>query len=79
MADEKTRKKLLSFVFVGGGYAGIEAMAEPYGPLRHPHYPSLSPEDMRWVLFEAMDRIMPEVSAPMGSTPASAWKNKASR
>lgn len=68
VADEKTRKKLLSFVFVGGGYAGIEAMAELQCMARYAirDYPSLSPEDMRWVLVEAMDRIMPEVSAPMG-------------
>ncbi|MHA6798635.1 NAD(P)/FAD-dependent oxidoreductase [Bounagaea algeriensis] len=67
-ADEKLRRRLLTFTFVGGGYAGIEAMAELECMARHAmeHYPQLRKRDMRWVLIEAMDRIMPEVSPAMG-------------
>lgn len=66
--DEELRRRLLTFVFVGGGYAGIEAMAELESMARDAirSYPPIAPEEMRWVLVEAMDRIMPEVSPPMG-------------
>ncbi|GAA4875537.1 MULTISPECIES: NAD(P)/FAD-dependent oxidoreductase [Saccharopolyspora] len=66
--DAQLRKRLLSFVFIGGGYAGIEALAELESMTRYASrdYPTVSPAEMRWVLVEAMDRIMPEVSAPMG-------------
>ncbi|MGP4019111.1 NAD(P)/FAD-dependent oxidoreductase [Saccharopolyspora sp. 5N708] len=66
-SDERLRRRLLTFVFVGGGYAGIEAMAELESMARDAirSYPQLSPQDMRWVLVEAMGRIMPEVSPPM--------------
>jgi len=68
MLDPVARRKALTFVFIGGGYAGIEALAEledmARGALRY--YDSLDPHDMRWVLVEASDRILPEVSIPMG-------------
>ncbi|MBB5153318.1 NAD(P)/FAD-dependent oxidoreductase [Saccharopolyspora phatthalungensis] len=65
--DEKLRRRLLTFVFVGGGYAGIEAMAELESMSRYAirSYPQVASRDMRWVLVEAMGRIMPEVSPPM--------------
>lgn len=66
--DEKLRRRLLTFLFIGGGYAGIEAMAELESMARYAvrHYSTINASDMRWVLVEAMDRIMPEVSADMG-------------
>ncbi|QIZ36116.1 NAD(P)/FAD-dependent oxidoreductase [Saccharopolyspora sp. ASAGF58] len=65
--DERLRRRLLTFVFVGGGYAGIEAMAELESMARYAirSYPQVSAQEMRWVLVEAMGRIMPEVSPPM--------------
>lgn len=62
--DDHLRKRLLTFVFVGGGYAGIEGMAELEDMARAAcaYYDTVAPEDMRWVLVEAVDRIMPEVS-----------------
>lgn len=61
--DPELRRRLLTFVFVGGGYAGVEAMAELEDMTRQalPSY-SIDPHEPRWVLVEAMDRIMPEVS-----------------
>ncbi len=66
--DTDLRGPLLTFVFVGGGYAGVEALAELESMARYAtrNYPTLRPQDMRWVLVEVADRIMPEVSAPMG-------------
>jgi NADH dehydrogenase len=68
--DPDVRTKALTFTFVGGGYAGIEAFAEledmaTYA-IRH-YYPRLSPADMRWVLVEATGRILPEVDLDMGA------------
>ncbi|MCA1671297.1 MAG: FAD-dependent oxidoreductase [Actinobacteria bacterium] len=62
------RRKLLTFLVVGGGYAGIEALAELEDMARYAsrYYETITPEDMRWVLVEATGRIMPEVSPRMG-------------
>jgi NADH dehydrogenase len=66
--DPELRRKLLTFLVVGGGYAGIEALAELEDMARYAsrYYDSISPVDMRWVLVEATGRIMPEVSPKMG-------------
>ena len=67
-SDLELRRPLLTFLFVGGGYAGIEALAELESMAHYAtrNYPEIRPGDMRWVLVEAMGRIMPEVSAEMG-------------
>jgi NADH:ubiquinone reductase (H+-translocating) len=68
-ADPQVRRCALTFVFVGGGYAGIEALAEMEDMARDAlrYYPELKPEDMRWVLIEATTRILPEVDPDMGA------------
>jgi NADH:ubiquinone reductase (H+-translocating) len=65
--DPDRRRRALSFVFVGGGYAGIEAFAELEDMARYAtrYYDNVAPEDMRWVLVEAAGRILPEVSVAM--------------
>jgi NADH dehydrogenase len=67
--DTASRAKALSFVFVGGGYAGIEAIAELEDMARYAcrYYPNIAPTDMRWVLIEAADRVMPEVSVSLAA------------
>jgi NADH:ubiquinone reductase (H+-translocating) len=68
-SDPATRSRALTFVFVGGGYAGIEAMAEmedmATDALRY--YPELQHSDMHWILVEATQRILPEVSIDLGA------------
>ena len=58
------RDRLLTFVVVGGGFAGIEVFGElrslVTGLLRY--YPEIAFEDTHFHLIEAMGRIMPEVS-----------------
>lgn len=68
-ADPATRSRALTFVFVGGGYAGIEALAEMEDMARAAlrYYPELSAGDMRWVLVEATQRVLPEVGRDMGA------------
>jgi NADH dehydrogenase len=64
ITDEERRRKALTFVFVGGGYAGVEAIAELQDMARYAtrYYDGIEPSDMRWLLVEAATRIMPEVS-----------------
>jgi NADH:quinone reductase (non-electrogenic) len=66
--DPDLRRRLLTFLVVGGGYAGIEALAELQDMARYAtrYYENISPEDQRWVLVEAAGRIMPEVGPRMG-------------
>jgi len=67
-SDVSVRRRALTFVFVGGGYAGVEAFAELEDMARDAckSYAAVDPSDMRWVLVEASDRILPEVSRDMG-------------
>jgi NADH:quinone reductase (non-electrogenic) len=68
--DPEVRRRALTFTFVGGGYAGIEAFAELEDMARYAiehYYPRLSPGDMRWVLVEATGRILPEVDLDMAA------------
>jgi NADH dehydrogenase len=67
--DAGVRRRALTFVFVGGGYAGIEALAEMEDMARDAlrYYPELQPDEMRWVLVEATMRILPEVDPDMGA------------
>src|SRR3954454_4132060 len=68
--DPEVRRRALTFTFVGGGYAGIEAFAELEDMARYAierYYPRLSPADMRWVLVEATGRILPEVDLDMAA------------
>ncbi|SEG46240.1 NADH dehydrogenase [Thermomonospora echinospora] len=66
--DERVRRRTLTFVFVGGGYAGVEALGELEDMARDAckWYPAITPGDMRWVLVEATGRILPEVGEEMG-------------
>lgn len=62
--DVEERRKLLTFVFVGGGYAGVEALAELESLARDACriYRTVTPEQMRWVLVDAQDRVLPGLS-----------------
>ncbi len=60
-ADAGERGRLLTFTFVGGGYAGVEALAELESLARDAvrRYPRLSRRDFRWVLVEAQSSLLP--------------------
>ncbi|NEB06380.1 NAD(P)/FAD-dependent oxidoreductase [Streptomyces sp. SID13726] len=66
--DPAIRDAALTFVFVGGGYAGVEALGELEDMARYTarYYHNVSPDDMKWILVEASDRILPEVGEEMG-------------
>lgn len=61
--DAEARLEYLSFVFVGGGYAGVEGMAEladfAHDAIRR--YPRCREVGTRFTLIDVADRIMPEI------------------
>jgi NADH:ubiquinone reductase (H+-translocating) len=63
--DPARRDELLTYVFVGGGYAGLEALAElqDFAAEAIERYPRARLHGMRWVLVEATDRVLPEIDA----------------
>jgi len=63
--DPARRDELLTYVFVGGGYAGLEALAElqDFAADAMERYPRARLHGMRWVLVEATDRVLPETEA----------------
>ena len=67
--DATRRRAALTFVFVGGGYAGVEALGELEDLARDAieNYPDLDASEMRWVLADAADRILPELPEGLAS------------
>lgn len=66
--DPDLRRKALTFTVVGGGFAGVEALAE-LEDLTHDaakNYRSITDKDIRWVLVEHANRILPEVGPELG-------------
>jgi NADH:quinone reductase (non-electrogenic) len=72
LADEaltaNDAKRHLSFVFVGAGYAGVEALAELSDLLHYTvrYYPRLENVRQRWVLVDAAPKILPEIPRRLG-------------
>ena len=62
------RRRELTFVFVGAGYAGVEALAELSDLVRDAlrSYPMLRGEPQRWVLVDAAPKILPEIPTRLG-------------
>jgi NADH dehydrogenase len=65
--DPARRDQLLTYVFVGGGYAGLEALAElqDFAADAIESYPRARLHGMRWVLVEAADRVLPEIDSEL--------------
>ncbi|MDQ2624612.1 MAG: FAD-dependent oxidoreductase, partial [Actinomycetota bacterium] len=66
--DPALRRRLLTFTFVGGGFAGVEALGEVEDMARYAVrvHPGMRPEDLRFVLVEGSPRVLPEVSEELG-------------
>jgi NADH dehydrogenase len=62
--DAEERREYLTFLFVGAGYAGLEGVAELQDMVADviDRYPRCRMDGTRWILVEAMDRVMPEIS-----------------
>ncbi|MGH2981392.1 MAG: NAD(P)/FAD-dependent oxidoreductase [Solirubrobacterales bacterium] len=67
--DPARREELLTYVFVGGGYAGLEALAElqDFASDAMERYPRARLHGMRWVLVEATDRVLPETDPELAA------------
>jgi NADH dehydrogenase len=67
--DPATRRRLLTFVVAGGGFAGVETLAELNDFVRGAgrFYPSITPDDVRMVLVHSGPRILPEVSESLSA------------
>jgi len=61
--DPEQRRPWLSFVFVGGGYAGLEGIAflADFADDIIKRYPRCREVGTRWVLVDTATRIMPEI------------------
>jgi NADH:ubiquinone reductase (H+-translocating) len=61
-------RRELTFVFVGAGYAGVEALAELADLVRDAlrYYTTLRHEPQHWVLVDAAPKILPEIPSPLG-------------
>ncbi|HYN15415.1 MAG TPA: FAD-dependent oxidoreductase [Terriglobales bacterium] len=65
--DPDFRRTLLTFVVAGGGFSGIEVMAELNDFVRAAvrHFHSLRQEEISCVLVHSGDRILPEITAEL--------------
>jgi len=63
-ADPELRRALLTFVVAGGGFSGVECIAEMNDFLRDAvrSYQSIDEDDLRLVLLQRGDRILPELT-----------------
>ncbi len=63
------RKQMLTFVVAGGGFAGVELLGGINDFARGIcfYYPNINPADVRTVLVHSRDRILPELSAELGT------------
>ena len=66
--DRQRAEAHLTFVFVGAGYAGVEALAELSDLVRDAlrYYPQFQRPRTRWVLVDAAPKILPEIPTRLG-------------
>ena len=62
------RRRELTFVFVGAGYAGVESLAELSDLVRDAmrYYPALQAVPQHWVLIDVAPKILPEIPMRLG-------------
>jgi NADH dehydrogenase len=65
--DAALRRQLLTFVVAGGGFSGVEVVAELNDFVRGVarSYRGLDPSEIRVVLLHSGDRILPEMDEPL--------------
>jgi len=67
--DGDVRRRALTFLFVGGGYAGVEALGELEDLARDAcrYYRTVGRADMRWIMVEASTSILPEIGGELAA------------
>src|SRR5580704_5120839 len=65
---EAVRRRLLTFVVVGGGYSGVETAGQIYDLLRDVRrfYPRLEREDFRLILVHSGPYLLPQIGEELG-------------
>lgn len=68
-AEPAVQQEMLTFVVAGGGFSGVEMVAEIHDMVRNiiSHYPSITSAQVRVVLLHSRDRSLPEMSASTAS------------
>ena len=68
-SDPETRKRLLTFVVAGGGFSGVECIAEMNDFLREAvgAYHNIAEHDLRLILLQRGERILPEVTESLAA------------
>jgi NADH dehydrogenase len=66
--DRQRAEAHLTFVFIGAGYAGVEALGELSDLVRDAlrYYPEFQRPRLRWVLVDAAPKILPEIPTRLG-------------
>jgi NADH:quinone reductase (non-electrogenic) len=67
-ATEAVRRRLLTFVVVGGGYSGVETAGQIYDLLRDVHrfYPRLDRKEFRLILIQSGPYLLPQIGEELG-------------
>ena len=67
--DSTSRQRCLTVVIIGGGLVGVELLGEltafAHDVVRF--YPRIQPDEIRFRLFEAGSRILPEIDEPLAA------------
>lgn len=63
------RRRLLTFAVAGGGFAGVELVAELHDLVHGAlvYYPRIEPDEPRFALIHSRHRILPELSEGLGA------------
>jgi NADH dehydrogenase len=79
--DPVERKRLLTFVFVGGGFTGVEAAGEMADFFRSTirFYPSIGKDEIEIYLVEGGPKLLPDLQAGMGEYSAKALTKRGIR
>lgn len=66
--EESIRRKLLTFVIVGGGYSGVETAGQIWDLLRDAQrfYPRINPKEFRLVLVHSGAYLLPQIGEALG-------------
>ncbi len=74
--DGANRARLLTFVIAGGGFTGVEIAGEINDLVRQslPSYPRITQRDVRVILVEAKERLLPEFDEKLAAYTANTLK-----
>ena len=66
--DAAIKERLLTFVVAGGGFSGVETIGEVAEMIERTlrFYPNVTADDIRCILVQRGDRILPELPARLG-------------